>query len=57
MVLQKKLKRSSSKWNVGTDLYKEVIKAGNNNTLQRNEPVSILLKQFTDKRSGKVAVY
>ena len=56
MVLQKKLKRSSSKWNVGTDLYKEVIKAENNNTLQRNEPVSILLKQFTDKRSGKVAV-
>lgn len=53
--LQRKLKRSTSKWNVGTDLYNEAIKAERSITPQRNEPISSLLKQFTDKRSGKVA--
>ena len=53
--LQRRLKRSPSKWNVGTDLYNEALKAENNIVPSRNEPISSLLKQFTDKRSGKVA--
>ena len=53
--LQRRLKRSPSKWNVGTDLYNEALKAENNIAPSRNEPISSLLKQFTDKRSGKVA--
>jgi len=54
-ILQRRLKRSPSKWNVGTDLYNEALKAENNIAPSRNEPISSLLKQFTDKRSGKVA--
>lgn len=53
-ILQRKLKRSSSKWNVGTDLYNVAVKAEKNIMPQRNEPISSLLKQFTDKKSGKV---
>lgn len=54
-ILQRRLKRSPSKWNVGTDLYNEALKAERSITPQRNEPISFLLKQFTDKKSGKVA--
>ena len=53
--LQRRLKRSPSKWNVGTDLYNEALKAENNIAPSRNEPISSLLKQFADKKSGKVA--
>ncbi len=52
--LQKKLKRSPSKLHVGTDLYNEAVKVENNIVPQRNESISSLLKQFTDKNSGMV---
>ena len=53
--LQKKLKRTSSRWNVGFDLYNEAEKVLGSNKPKKNETISCLLKQFTDKKSGKVA--
>lgn len=53
--LQKKLKRSSSRWDVGLDLYNEAKKVLDSNKPKRNETISCLLKQFTNKKSGKVA--
>lgn len=55
MELQKKLKRTSSRWNVGFDLYNEAEKVLGSNKPKKNETISCLLKQFTDKKSGKVA--
>lgn len=54
--LQGKLKRCTSPSNIGNDLYNEIEIVLNANQLQKNEPISNLLKQFTDKRSGKVAI-
>ncbi len=53
--LQKKLKRTSSRWDVGFDLYNEAEKVLGSNKPKKNETISRLLKQFTDKKSGKVA--
>ena len=52
--LQKKLKRTSSRWNVGFDLYNESEKVLGSNKPKKNETISCLLKQFTNKKSGKV---
>ena len=54
--LQGKLKRGTSPSNIGNELYNEIEKTLNANQPQKNEPISYLLKQFTDKRSGKVAI-
>ena len=54
--LQGKLKRGTSPSNIGNDLYNEIEIVLNANQPQKNEPISNLLKQFTDKRSGKVAI-
>lgn len=54
--LQGKLKRGTSPSNIGNDLYNEIEKVFNADQPQKNEPISHLLKQFTDKRSGKVAI-
>ena len=55
LILQKKLKRGSSKWSVGKGLYEEAIKVMDKMQPHRNESISALLKAFTDKQSGKVA--
>lgn len=55
LILQKKLKRGSSKWSVGKGLYEEAIKILGKIQPHRNESISALLKAFTDKQSGKVA--
>lgn len=55
LILQKKLKRGSSKWSVGKGLYEEAIKVMGKIQPHRNESISALLKAFTDKQSGKVA--
>lgn len=55
LMLQKKLKRGSSKWSVGKGLYEEAIKVMDKMQPHRNESISALLKAFTDKQSGKVA--
>ncbi|MBQ6079644.1 MAG: hypothetical protein IJK93_05125 [Muribaculaceae bacterium] len=54
--LQGKLKRGTSSSNIGNELYNEIEKVLNTNQPQKNEPISYLLKQYTDKRSGKVAI-
>ncbi len=54
--LHGKLKRCYSPSNIGNDLYHEIEIVLNANQPQKNEPISLLLKQFTDKRSGKVAI-
>ena len=54
LMLQKKLKRGSSKWSVGKGLYEEAAKVLNKLQPQRNESIPALLKAFTDKQSGKV---
>ena len=54
LILQKKLKRGSSKWSVGKGLYEEAIKVMDKMQPHRNESISALLKSFTDKQSGKV---
>jgi hypothetical protein len=54
-MLQKKLKRGSSKWSVGKGLYEEAIKVLGKIQPHRNESISALLKAFTDKQSGLVA--
>lgn len=55
LILQKKLKRGSSKWSVGKGLYEEAIKVLGKIQPHRNESISTLLKAFTDKQSGLVA--
>ena len=55
LILQKKLKRGSSKWSVGRGLYEEAIKVMGKIQPHRNESISALLKAFTDKKGGKVA--
>lgn len=55
LILQKKLKRGSSKWSVGKGLYEEAIKVLGKIQPHRNESISVLLKAFTDKQSGLVA--
>ena len=55
LILQKKLKRGSSKWSVGKGLYEEAIKVMGKIQPHRNESISVLLKAFTDKQSGLVA--
>ena len=55
LILQKKLKRGSSKWSVGKGLYMEAIKVLGKIQPHRNESISALLKAFTDKQSGLVA--
>ncbi|MBQ9178528.1 MAG: hypothetical protein IJ140_06015 [Prevotella sp.] len=55
LILQKKLKRGSSKWSVGKGLYEEAIKVLSKIQPHRNESISALLKAFTDKQSGLVA--
>lgn len=55
LILQKKLKRGSSKWSVGKGLYEEAIKVLGKIQPHRNESISALLKAFTDKQSGLVA--
>lgn len=55
LILQKKLKRGSSKWSVGKGLYEEAIKVMGKIQPHRNDSISALLKAFTDKQSGKVA--
>ncbi len=56
LILQKKLKRGSSKWSVGKGLYEEAIKVLGKIQPHRNESISALLKAFTEKQNGKVAV-
>ena len=53
-VLQKRLKRGSSRWQTGSELYREAEKVMSRQKTIKNEPVARLLKQFTDKRRGKV---
>ena len=53
--LQKKIKRNASSWHVGTELYREVSKVLNKKYPHRNGNISTVLKQFADKKSGKVA--
>lgn len=55
LILQKKLKRGSSKWSVGNGLYEEAAKVLNKIQPHKNESISALLNAFTDKQSGKVA--
>lgn len=54
--LQKKLKRGSSKWSVGKGLYEEAIKVLGKIQPHRNESISVLLKDFINKKGGRVAV-
>ena len=56
LILQKKLKRGSSKWSVGKGLYEEAIKVLGKIQPHKNESISALLKAFTEKQNGKVAV-
>ena len=55
LILQKKLKRGSSKWSVGKVLCDETTKVLGKRYPKKNESISALLKAFTDKQSGKVA--
>ena len=55
LMLQKKLKRGSSKWSVGKKLCEEASRVMDKIEPHRNESISVLLRAFTDKRSGKVA--
>lgn len=55
LILQKKLKRGSSKWSVGKVLCDESTKVLGKRYPKKNERISALLKAFTDKQSGKVA--
>ncbi len=55
LILQKKLKRGSSKWSVGKVLCDESTKVLGKRYPKKNESISALLKAFTDKQSGKVA--
>jgi hypothetical protein len=55
LILQKKLKRGSSKWSVGKVLCDESTKVLGKRYPEKNESISALLKAFTDKQSGKVA--
>ena len=55
LILQRKLKRGSSKWSVGKGLYEEAIKVMGKIQPHKNESISALLKAFTDKQSGLVA--
>lgn len=56
LVLQKKLKRGSSKWSVGKKLCEEVSKVLDKIEPPRNESISVLLKDFINKKGGRVAV-
>lgn len=55
LILQKKLKRGSSKWSVGKVLCDESTKVLGKRYPKKNGSISALLKAFTDKQSGKVA--
>lgn len=54
--LQNRLKHSHSKMNIAGDLYNEAEKVLCANQPQKNESISSLLKQYSDKKSGKVGV-
>lgn len=54
--LQNRLKKGYSQRNVAGDLYNEAEKMLCANQPQKNESLSSLLKQYTDKKSGKVGV-
>lgn len=54
--LQKRLKRGHSQSNIAADLYNEAEKVLCANQPKKNEPISGLLKNFIDKKSGKVGV-
>ena len=56
LILQKKLKRGSSKWSVGKGLYKEAIKVLGKIQPHRNESISALLKAFTDKPKSVIRI-
>lgn len=53
--LQNKLKKRHSRWDVESDLYAMAEKVLCENKTKKNETISYLLKQFSDKKSGKVA--
>ncbi|MCR5714837.1 MAG: hypothetical protein K6F98_07940 [Bacteroidales bacterium] len=52
--LRKKIKRNVLNWHVSTELCKEVTKVLNKKYPHRNGDISTVLKQFSDKKSGKV---
>ncbi len=52
--LKRELKRGSSKWSVGNELYREASEILTTMQSQRNEAISTLLGYFTDKKGGKV---
>ena len=54
--LQNRLKKGYSQRNVAGDLYNEAEKMLCANQPQKNESLSSLLKQYADKKSGKVGV-
>ena len=54
--LQNKLKHRHSQSNIAADLYNEAEKVLCANQPKKNEPISGLLKNFIDKKSGKVGV-
>lgn len=54
--LQNRLKKGYSQRNVAGDLYNEAEKMLCANQPQKNESISSLLKQYADKKSGKVGV-
>ena len=54
--LQNRFKKGYSQRNVAGDLYNEAEKMLCANQPQKNESLSSLLKQYTDKKSGKVGV-
>ena len=56
LMLQKKLKRGSSKWSVGRKLCEEASIVLNKIEPPRNESISVLLKDFINKKGGRVAV-
>ena len=55
LMLQKKLKRGSSKWSVGRKLCEEASIVLNKIEPPRNESISVLLKDFSNKKGGRVA--
>lgn len=55
LILQKTLKHGFSKWSVGKKLCEEASRVMDKIEPHRNESISVLLRAFTDKRSGKVA--
>lgn len=55
LMLQKKLKRGSSKWSVGRKLCEEASIVLNKIEPPRNESISVLLKDFINKKGGRVA--